>query len=70
MYYIKLSEYKVGIKFDKDPISVIQSNYVTKTVNVHIVYDLDGKPRKPLNNFKSKNCLFGATSIIKNDKEK
>ena len=42
-----------------------------KIVNVYIVYDLDGWPRNPTNNFKLKNCLFGATNIVKdNDKEK
>ena len=37
---IKLSEYRTGIKLDKDPLAVEQSNYLTKTVNVYIVYDL------------------------------
>ena len=32
--------------------------------------DLDAWSRNPSNNFKFKNCLFGATSIVKNsDKE-
>ena len=45
---------------------------MTKIVNVYIVYDLYAWPRNPTNNFKFyKNCLFGATSIVKNnDKEK
>ena len=44
---------------------------MTKIVNVYIVYDLDASPRNPTNNFKFKNCLFGATNIAKNsDKEK
>ena len=44
---------------------------MTKIVNVYIVYDLDAWPRNPTNNFKFKNCLFGATNIVKNsDKEK
>ena len=29
-------------------------------------YDLDAWPRNPTNNFKFKNCLFGATNIVKN----
>ena len=29
------------IKFDKDPSTVEQNNYLTKIVNVYIVYDLD-----------------------------
>ena len=44
---------------------------MTKIVNVYVVYDLDGWPRSPTNNFKFKNCLFGAANIVKNiDKEK
>ena len=53
-------------KFDKDPLAVEQNIFTTKIVNVYIVYDLDAWPRKPTNNFKFKNSLFGATSIIKN----
>ena len=60
----------MGIKFDKDPLAVEQNNYLSKLVNVFIVYDLDAWPRNATNNFKLENCLFEATSIIKNsDKE-
>ena len=38
---IKLSEYRIGIKLDKDPLAIEQNNYLTKIVNVYIVYDLD-----------------------------
>ena len=59
------------IKFDKDLLAVEQNNYLRKIVNVYIVYDLDAWPRNHTNNFEFKNCLFGATSIVKNsDKEK
>ena len=58
-------------KFDKDPLAVVQNNYLTKIVIVYIVYDLDDWPRNPTNNFKFKNSLFGATNIVKNSgKEK
>ena len=68
---IKLSEYRIRIKFDKDSLAVEQNNYLTKIVNVYIFYDLDAWPKNPTNNFKFKNCLFGATNIVKNsDKEK
>ena len=50
-------------KFDKDTLAVEQSNYLSKIVNIYIVYDLDAWPRIPTNNFKFKNCTFGATSI-------
>ena len=50
---------------------VEKSNYLTKIVNVYIAYDLDAWPRNPSNNFKFTDCLFGATSIVKNsNKEK
>ena len=58
------------MKLDKDPLAVEQKNYLTKIVNVYIVYDLDAWPKIPLRNFTMKNCLLGATSIVKNsDKE-
>ena len=44
---------------------------MNKIENVYVLYNLDAWPRNPTNNFKSQNCLFGATSIVKNsDKEK
>ena len=61
----------MGIKFDTDLLAVEQRNYLTRIVNVYIVYDLDAWPRNPTNNLKFKNCLLGATSTVKNsDKEK
>ena len=61
----------MGIKFEKDPLAIEQNSYLTKIVNVYIVYDLDAWPRNPTNNFKFKNCLFGATNMVKtSDKEK
>ena len=58
------------IKFDKEPLAKEQNNFLTKIVNVYIVYNLDALPKIPLRNF-TKNCLFGATNIVKNsDKEK
>ena len=71
MHNIKLSGYRMGIKFDKDPLAAEQNNYTTKIVNVYIVYDLDAWPKNPTNNFTFKDCLFGTTYIVKNsDKEK
>ena len=66
LHSIKLSGYKMGVKFCKDPLAVKQSIYLIKIVNVYIVYDLAAWPRNPTNNFKFKNCLFGATNITKN----
>ena len=61
----------MGIKFEKDPLAVEQKNYASKIVNVYIVYDLYAWSRNTSNNFKFKNCLFEATSVVKNsDKEK
>ena len=38
---IKLSEYAIDIKLDKDALAIEQNNYFTKIVNVYIVYHLD-----------------------------
>ena len=62
LHSIKFSVYKTGMKFDKDPLAVD----FRKIVNVYVVYDLDPWPRNLTNNFISKNCLFGATSMVKN----
>ena len=43
---------------------------MTKIVNVYIVYDIDVWPRNPTSSFKLKNCLFGATNIVKNSDKK
>ena len=68
---IRLSVYKMEIKFDRDLLAVEQNNYLIKIINVYIVYVLADWPRNPTNNFKFKNCLFGATNIVeKSDKEK
>ena len=68
---IKLSEYRIGIKFDKEPLAVEQNNYLTKIVNVYIVYDLDAWPKVMLRNFTLKKCFFGASNTVKDiDKEK
>ena len=40
LHRIKLSEYRVGIKFDKDSLAVEQNNYATKVVNAHMFDDL------------------------------
>ena len=33
------------MKFDKDPLAVEQNNYLTKIVNVYIVYELYDWPK-------------------------
>ena len=44
---------------------------MTKALSVYIAYGVDAWPRNPINIFTFKNCLFGATSIVKSsDKEK
>ena len=53
--YILLSGYRIRIKFDKNTLLVEQNNYLTKIVNVYIVYDLDAWLRNRTNNFKFKN---------------
>ena len=60
----------MGIKYGKDTLGVVQNNFENRIVNVYIPYDLDSWSRNPTNNFKFRNCLFGAISIVKNtDKE-
>ena len=60
----------MGIKFDKDPLAVDQTNYLNKIVNNYIVYDLHAQPRNTTNDFKFRNCLFEAIIMVKNsDKE-
>ena len=71
LHSIKLSGYKIIIKFDKDPLAVPQNKYLTKISNVYISCDLNDWPKVPTINFKFKNCLFGATNRTKNsDSEK
>ena len=71
LHSIKLTGYKIGIKLNKDPLAAEQDNYFTNIVNFYVVYDLAAWLRNPTYNFKFKNCLFGATNIVKNsDKEK
>ena len=71
LHSIKLSGYSMRIKFDRHTLAVEENNYTAEIVNTYIAYDLHAWSRNPTNNFKLKNCLFGATNIIKNsDKEK
>ena len=65
LHSIKLSEYRIGIKFDKDPLAIEQNKYLSKIVKVYIICDLDAWPKHPSTNFKFKNCLFGTTNIVK-----
>ena len=53
------------------PLVANKNNYLTKIVNVFTVYNVDAWPKNTTDNFNFKNCLFGATSAIKNsDQEK
>ena len=71
LHRIKLSGYKVKVKFDKELLAVKQNNYANKIVNSYIVCDLNNWPNIPSRNFTFKNFLFGATSIGKtSDEEK
>ena len=56
----------MGIKFDKDPLAVEQNYYLTKIVNVYIIFDLDDWPRNTLRNLTTKTaCIVEKTSIVK-----
>ena len=56
LYSIKTSEYRIGIKFDKDLLAVEQNDYLAKIVNAYIAYDLDAWQRNLTNNLKFRNC--------------
>ena len=62
---MKNCEYRIRIKFDKDPLAVEQSSYLTKFVYAYIVYGLYDWPKNGANNLKFKNCLFEASNIVK-----
>ena len=59
MHSVNLSGDRIRIKFDKDPLAVEQNNYLTKIVNVYIVYGLNDWPKDTINNFKFRNFLSG-----------
>ena len=58
LHSIKLSGYEMRIKFDKEHLAVEQNNYLTKIVNVNIVYDLAVSPKIPLKNFTLKKLFL------------
>ena len=41
LHSLKLFGHRMVIKFDKDLLAVKQNNYLSKILNVYIVYDLD-----------------------------
>ena len=51
---IKFVGYNMGLKFDKDPLDVEQNNYLTKIVNVYIVYNLDARQKFRLEDLNQK----------------
>ena len=53
------------IKFERDTLAVGQSNYSTEIVNAYIFDGLDNWESNSLIIFTLKNCLFGASSIVK-----
>ena len=68
---INYFERKIGIQFNNNSLVAEQNNYLTKFINVYIVYDLDHWPNNSLRNFILNKVLFGATNIVKNNnKEK
>ena len=52
------------IKFDKTPLAVEQNKYLSKILNVCVVYDLNAWPRNPIKNLRFKNFLFWSISFI------
>ena len=39
LHSIRLSEYRIGIRFDNDHLALEENNYLSKIVNVYIVYE-------------------------------
>ena len=66
LHSIKISEYRIVMKFDKEPLPLEQNSYLTKILNVYVAYNLETQPRNPSNYFKFKNRLFQATNTVKN----
>ena len=46
-------------------LAVVKNNFTSKFVNIYIAYDLDYWLINPLNSTVLKNCLFGASNIVK-----
>ena len=67
LHSIQFLGYKIGIKFDGDPLVAEQNSFVAETVNACIAYELSTWPNNLLDNFTLKNCLFGASNILKNN---
>ena len=71
MNSIKLFEYRIGIKFDKDPLAVDQNQLLDQYCNCLDCLWFRWMAKNSPQNFTLQNCLFGATNIVKNsDKEK
>ena len=65
MHIIKRSGYTVKIKFERDTLAVGQNSYSTEIVNAYIFDGLGNWANNSLIIFTLKNCLFGASSIVK-----
>ena len=58
---IKQFRYKIRTQFNNSALAVEKNNHLTKAVKVYIACGLDYCP----SNLVLKNCLFGATNIVK-----
>ena len=68
---IKYFKDGIGIQFNYTPLVVAHIIQTKNILNAYIVYELYNWPRNLLRNFTLKNCLSGATNIVKHsDKEK
>ena len=64
LHSIKLSGCRLGKKFNKNSLAVEENNYLTKIVNIYIIYDLDAWARDPSNYVKFKNWLLASASVV------
>ena len=60
----------MGVNIHKGPLTLEQNNYLTKVVNVYIVYGLDAWARSCMKAFKLKNLLAATNVVTNTDKEK
>ena len=54
------------MQFLNNSLLAENKNYLTKTINAYVAYDLNYWPRNPSHNVTLKDCLFDATNIVKN----
>ena len=62
-----LANGRVNLKFNNSVLvqKRVSSMYSNFILNLHIVYELNTRPRIPANNFTLKSCLFGKVKLVR-----